>query len=348
MRRLGIAPSTAREQVQKDQTLATDEGFHALPAPTGPAPYRLALADVVEDLNPSVRILHVLGDSGGITDPNPQIDVIKAMIADLSNGVEFAYHVGDWAYYESEEQAWVTQVFEAYAEYNRALMGISGNHDAFSYANFMRYLGATKPELLPEMAEFHRDTMTQPNAFWTLTDPLLTVIGLATNVPSGGVVEPDQREWLVGELKAAPHGVALIVALHHPPLSCDARHGGSQQMGTMLDEAYTAAGRCPDLVLSGHVHDFQYFERTMTAFDGKILPHIVCGASGYRNLHAMASDATPGMQVAPGIVLRAFDATQWGYLRLTVTTSSIAGEYIGVDAQGNVTPAVDTFTVPVT
>jgi acid phosphatase type 7 len=345
MRRFGIPPATARAQVQKDQTLEADEGFHPLPPASAPAPYRLALSEVVENLNPSTRILHIAGDTGGIASPVPQQEVVKAMIADVANGVEACYHVGDWAYFESEEQAWVTQVFEAYADYNRALLGISGNHDAFDYANFMRYLGAAKPELLPETAEFHRDTMTQPNSYWTLTDDLVTVIGLATNVPSGGVIEKDQQEWLVGELKVAPTDRALIVALHHPPYSCDAHHGGSEAMGKVLDAAFETAGRWPHLVLSGHVHNYQRFTRTL--HEGHDCTYVVCGAGGYHNLHALAADAVPGMEVAPGLVLEQFDATQWGYLRLTVTSSSIAGEYVGVDKEGNVTPGVDTFTIPV-
>jgi hypothetical protein len=353
MRRFGIDHNVkAADQLQKDQTLDADEGFHPLPAPSGPAPYRLALADVVPNLDPSTRTLHIIGDTGGIANPVPQEQVIKAMIADLANGVEACYHLGDWAYYEGETQAWVTQVYEAYAGYNRAMLGISGNHDAFDYANFMRYLGATRPELLPEMAEFNRDTGTQPNAYWTLTDELVTIIGLATNVPSGGVVEPIQQEWLVSELKAAPTGRALIVALHHPPRSCDAHHGGSEAMGKVLDEAFTAAGRWPEVVMSGHVHSWQRLTRTIQwpeghAGVGRQIPYLVCGAGGYRNLHEMASDATPGLQVAPDTALEAFDATQYGFLRLTITPSTIVGEYTGVSKEGVVTQGVDSFSVPV-
>jgi 3',5'-cyclic AMP phosphodiesterase CpdA len=343
MRRFGISPATAREQVQKDQTLEADEGFHPLPPASAAAPYRLALSEVVENLNPLARTLHIVGDTGGIANPVPQQQVVKAMIADLVNGVEACYHVGDWAYFESEEQAWVTQVFEAYADYNRALMGISGNHDAFDYANFMRYLGAAKPELLPETAEFHRDTMTQPNAYWTLTDDLVTIIGLATNVPSGGVIEADQAAWLESELAAAPEGVPLIVSLHHPPYSCDAHHGGSQKMGTVLDAAFVAAGRWPSLVLSGHVHDYQRFTRTV--HEGHVCTYVVCGAGGYHNLHAMAPGAAPGLQATPDTVLEAFDDSQYGFLRLTVSKTSIDGEYVGVDKTGVVTPGIDVFSV---
>ena len=115
-------------------------------------------------------------------------------------------------------------------------------------------------------------------------------------------------------------------------------------MAKMLDESFAAAGRCPDMVLSGHVHSYQRFSRTLDSWQ---IPYIVCGAGGYHNLHAMATDATPGMQVAPDLVLEQFDATQYGFLRLAVSSSSIIGEYTGVSKEGAVTKNVDSFTVPV-
>ena len=48
------------------------------------------------------------------------------------------------------------------------------------------------PKLIPAQAEYNRDTMDQPNCYWTLTDELVTIIGLYSNVPSGGVIEMDQ------------------------------------------------------------------------------------------------------------------------------------------------------------
>jgi hypothetical protein len=73
----------------------------------------------------------------------------------------------------------------------------------------------------------------------------------------------------------------------------------------------------------------------------------VCGAGGYHNLHAMAGEAVPGLKVKPDCVLEQFEAKQWGFLRLAVTASQIAGEYTGVDKTGKVTPSVDAFSVPV-
>jgi acid phosphatase type 7 len=362
MRRFGIVAGSAREQAQRDQATGAAEPFQPLPKPTGAAPYRLALSSVKPGLASDKRVLHIMGDTGGVKDPTPQLAVAKAMAADAATaGVELAYHVGDVSYFNGAEAEYGPQFYEAYADYTVPIFAIPGNHDGDpeddgepSLQAFMENFCSSTPELPAKWAEFNRTTIDQPNCYWTLTDELVTIIGLYTNVPSGGVIQQDQQEWLVGELKAAPKDRALIVALHHPPYSCDAHHGGSAAMGKTLDAAFSAAGAWPDLILSGHVHDYQRFNRTFPTVEDStdptkdyVIPYIVCGAGGYHNLHSMASDATPGMQVAEDVKLEAFDATQWGFLRLTITASSITGEYIGVSKEGAVTQDVDTFSVPV-
>src|SRR5262249_27767998 len=142
-----------------------------------------------------------------------------------------------------------------------------------------------------------------------------------TNVPAGGHLETSQTDWLAGELRAAPTDRPLIVALHHPPYSVDAMHGGSKRMGDALDAAFSAADRTPDLVLSGHVHDYQRFTRTIA---DKQVPYVVIGNSGYHNLHLLASDAKPGLQVAADIVFEFGDDAHWGYLELTIAHKAIA------------------------
>lgn len=360
MRRFGIVPRTAREQCQRDQSTGVTEAFQELPAPTGTAPYRLNAGDVKPGLSATQRVIHVIGDHGGVKDPTPQNAVAKAMIADAA-GVDYCYSVGDVVYFNGARQEYPPQFQEPYADYNMPIFAIPGNHDGdpeedgeASLAAFMRYFCDTTPQLLPEVAEYNRDTMTQPNCYWTLRDELVTIIGLYSNVPSGGAIQANQQAWLAAELEAAPSGVPLIVALHHPPYSCDAHHGGSEAMGKILDEAFRETDRWPDLVLSGHVHNYQRFDRQVQLPDGSAgryeckVPYIVCGAGGYHNLHAMATDAAPGMEAVPGqVTLNAFDATQWGFLRLTITASTVAGEYVGVDKTGNVTANVDTFAFPV-
>lgn len=353
-RRIGIPAVSVTDQVQKDQHPELSQRFEPLPRPTAAAPYRMALSEVAENLPPGHRVLHVIGDPGGVKDPKPQGHVAAAMIDDLhahEPPASVCYGLGDWVYFHGSRGAYPHQFQEPYAHYTVPIVGIPGNHDGDpkhrktkSLGGFMRYFCASEPVLLPEVAEYHRDTMTQPNCYWTLTDPLVTVIGLYSNVPSGGEIQLEQLRWLESELAAAPKGVALLVTLHHPPFSCDAHHGGSAQMGRVLDEAFAAAGRYPDLVLSGHVHNWQRFSRTI---EGHAVAYVVCGGSGYHNLHRMAAGAAPGLRVRPDTVLESFDDSQWGFLRLDVTPSHIGGEYVGVSKDGTVVRNVDTFTIPV-
>jgi hypothetical protein len=350
MRRYGIEPSTATSQAQKQQ--ASQQPFEPLPAPTGAAPFRLASTALEIPAAGAMRVLHVIGDSGGVQDPKPQGAVASALIADLTAHPEvaFLYHVGDVDYFNGARAEYVPQFFEAYAHYVRPILAIPGNHDGdpeegsgeASLSAFVRYFCAKTAQLPPEVEEYNRDTMTQPNVYWTLTDELVTIVGLYSNVPQGGQIEPEQAKWLSEELAAAAKDRALIVALHHPPYSADAMHGGSAKMGQVLDAAFASSGRTPDLVITGHVHNFQRFTRTIGS---KQLPYIVCGAGGYHNLHAMATGAKPGLKVTEDTVLEAFDATQWGFLRLTVSTSAIEGEYVGVASNGTVKADVDHFTV---
>jgi hypothetical protein len=360
MRRLGLTPGSAAEQVQHAQP--SSQAFQSLPAAPGQPPYRMSSQALEIPAAGTKRLLHVIGDSGGIGDPNPQKAVAAALVADLKlyPDVGFLYHLGDIDYFNGVEAQYVPQFFEPYSTYNRHIVAIPGNHDGdpeeageASLGAFLRYFCDASPRLLPEVEEYSRDTMTQPNVYWTLQDELVTIIGLYTNVPAGGAVHLDQATWLAGECAAAPTDRALIVALHHPPYSCDAHHGGSQAMGTMLDEAFIAAQRWPELVLSGHVHNYQRFTRTV--HPGHDCVYVVAGAGGYHNLHRMAPGAMVGRQppamgasssyITNDTVLEAFEDRLWGFLRLSIDSKRIAGEYVAVYKDGIVLPARDLFTI---
>ena len=127
--------------------------------------------------------------------------------------------------------------------------------------------------------------MTQPNVYWTLLTPLVNIVGLYSNVPDGGEITESPTEWLVSELRSLPADVPIIVTLHHPVYSADTYHSGSPAMKTFLEDAAEAAGRHPDLVVAGHVHDYQRLTKVMA--DGSQIPYLVTGAGGYHNLHSI-------------------------------------------------------------
>ena len=93
-RRFGIPPSTARE---------------------------LGITDA------SPLTFFVLGDSGGVKDPDPQNNVSNAMQAQTAPA--FVYHVGDLVYFNGDEADYPSQFYEPYAHLNVPIVGIPGNHD---------------------------------------------------------------------------------------------------------------------------------------------------------------------------------------------------------------------------
>jgi acid phosphatase type 7 len=344
-----VSSGNAEEQLSRTHAAQPSQGFQPLPKPSGKAPYRLSLEEAVggveaERLQGAEQIVfHVVGDSGGVKYPVSQQLVADYMGRDFAArdpAPAFCYHLGDVVYYNGERSQYYPQFYEPYRDYPAPIVAIPGNHDGDpldakaepSLEAFVRTFCATSPKVEPEAGDAPRTTMVQPNAYWTLTADLFTVIGLYSNVPEGGEIAEDQVAWLVGELEAAPEK-ALIVALHHPPYSADAHHGGSARMGTLLDEAFAKAKRIPDLAMSGHVHNYQRFTRS---FQQREIPYLVVGASGYWHLHYMANAAdgselkTPWDVPDSDVVLEAYADSRHGFLRLAVSEKTIAGEYTTV------------------
>jgi acid phosphatase type 7 len=350
-RRFGLAASHVREQVQHEQTPLPFEAFAPLPAPTGEPPFRLALSAVTTDPTDSLSFV-AFGDMGGIVDASPQKNVATSIATNAFTATSsFAYALGDVVYFNGDHSQYFPQFYEPYETIKLPFFAIPGNHDGDnsddpsvrSLDAFVTNFCAPAPALTADAKDAPRDAMTQPNCYWTLTANLATIVGLYTNVPSGGVVDATQEAWLDAELKAAPTDRALILALHHPPYSADAHHGGSASMGALIDRATAAAGRVPDLILSGHVHNYQRFTRNV----GAGVSYVVAGGGGYHNLHAMASGLGQLPYPIPGsdVSVDAYDDTDWGWLALTVDRTHIAGSYIAVDKTG-ASRIADTFAIP--
>ena len=75
-----------------------------------------------------------------------------------------------------------------------------------------------------------------------------------------------------------------MVTLHHPPFTADDEHSGSDVMLRLLDRAFDIAGKMPDMVVSGHVHNYQRFTRKSGHHE---LPYLVIGNGGHFKLHRM-------------------------------------------------------------
>lgn len=320
--------------------------FQPLPPPTGKSPFHLDIKDVLPAalynriITTKQMTFQAAGDVGGVKNPADQQLVATHMEAqfDKANPQQdpaFLYIPGDVVYYYGKRSDYNSQFYEPYKFYPAPIFAIPGNHDGdvdptdnpkpSSLEAFVRFFCSAKPVLPPEAGDAVRKTMIQPNVYWTLVTPVANIIGLYTNVPSGGVVADDQKKWFINELVTAgkEKDKALIVTLHHPPYSMDHDHGASIPMQQLLDDAFTQSKVFPDMVFTGHVHNYQRFTR---AIGSRQVPYIVAGAGGYWFLHNINTGGTvintPVASPFAHVTFEKYCEDRHGFLRLHIDMHS--------------------------
>jgi hypothetical protein len=263
------------------------------------------------------------------------------------NGPAFFFNLGDIIYNFGEGQYYYDQFYEPFREYDRPIFAIPGNHDGMVFgsassapqvptlAAFLTNFCAAEPGPSPDAGGLVRSVMTQPAVYFTLDAPYVSIIGLYSNVLDSGAgvissqkghfpLVDDQLTFLQNELKRLKPDRqagkrAVLLAVHHPPLSADARHGGSSGELADIDACCTAAGLWPDAVLSGHAHLYQRFTRTI---QGKETPYIVAGSGGYA-----ATAPLGGLPNAPvkvgNYTLVVNPIVEFGYLTITTDAKTL-------------------------
>lgn len=343
-----------------DAVTHRNTSFQPLPRPIGLAPFHYTLGDNFPEIAAKCAaekkmVFHVLGDSGGVQDGEFQSFVAEHMASELAVGAappQFCYHVGDVVYFTGMHDAYYAQFYEPYSAYTAPIFAIPGNHDGevddptqqTSLDGWVAYFMQTHPDVDPISKDAPRVGLSLPNAFWTFNTPFATIVGMYTNVPEHGSIDSVQQQWLTNEFATAPKDRALILTLHHPVYSFDVFHSGSSRMSDALENAIRDTGRVPNLVMSGHVHDYQRIEKTIGPAGPT--PFLVSGNGGYHNLHAIHSKAG---DVAPdtGAVLKYGQDKAWGFLKLTIDQHTISGVSTEIDRTGKVRQG-DTFTYPAT
>lgn len=247
--------------------------FQRLPAALGEPPYHYLLETSLPRIGSAKKIVfHTVGDTGGIKNSEYQADVAKAMKGDLIKPAgqvpDFFFHLGDVVYYNGEIDKYYEQFYDPYDHYSAPIFSIPGNHDGdpvddtqTSLDGWVRYFMSSSAQIRPESHDAPRVTMSQPNVYFTLNCPLLTIVGMYTNVPEHGSVDSTQQQWLTNEFATAPEDRALILALHHPVYSFDDHHSGSAAMADVVQHAINDSRRVPNMVLTAHVHNYQRIER---------------------------------------------------------------------------------------
>ena len=350
---------TAAQQVTLRRQATPSAAFVPLPQPSGPPPYRLRLADVLDrdrtaaiDRAGVVRF-HCVGDTGGWRDGRPQRGVAEAMVDELHgpSPVDFFYHLGDVVYPHGEEAGYRSQFFAPYATYSAPIFAVPGNHDgeltpaarAGTLAGFLKTFCSEAPPLRDAALRLPRPTVAQPNVYWTLTHDWLWIVGLYTNVPEGGELAADQVAWLVGELSAAPPDATLILAMHQPVYSADVVHGSNLGLGDMLDECFAAASRVPDAVVTGHAHNYQRFARDL---HGRPVPYLVAGSGGFHERHGVGTGVPdlpasfPGLE---GVTLESFQCSEHGFM--TVSARRTGAEVVYSTVSDGMARHFDSFRI---
>ncbi len=357
-------PHSTEELVS--QRRQSSKGYQLPPIRKENHPYRLSLTDLLPG---RVRVIeeagqiafHMVGDTGGFHGRGAQQNVADQMARQiyakpLPEQPSFFYHLGDIVYNHGEEAFYHDQFYHPYQNYPAPIFAIPGNHDGKvgeapheSLAPFMDHFCSPEPRHATAAGHSDRPTMTQPNCYWTLLAPFVTIIGLYSNttgeLDNTDAGETIQRDWLTEELRAAPTDRCLLLAVHHPIVSLGS-HGPTPRVAEAIEHAVQASGRMPDAVFSGHEHNYERF--TAVRGDRQVL-YVVAGAGGAAGYHlpkVKRSLATP-----PGVKLKRHNDKRPGFLRITVNAERLVGRYYVVPGPGRENdPAsrVDKFTLDLT
>jgi Calcineurin-like phosphoesterase len=375
--------SFSKQEISADTAVKGLEQLEPIPSARSTIPMELSSvigADAVQKIESAGKItFHTVGDTGGVHNPQFQFAVADAMADDLSSGACFWYHLGDVVYYFGQDQYYFEQFYDPYRNYNAPIFAIPGNHDGVVYKGeiaesldaFVANFCTGQPARSSDSQGAVRTTMNQPGVYFTLNAPFARFIGLYSNTSEGGTegvianskIGDVQLKFLKQQLNAAKaerdnteqakvQRRALIIATHHPPFTASPSHVPSPTMLKQIDDACDAAGIQPDLHLSGHAHLYERYTRT---FRGKQIPYLVAGMGGFYNLPGLKppnrrspSPKTPlsGTDASGNpLKLEVYSDNTFGFLRLTISLTSIAGVFVTVDPTSGKTGVGDSFAV---
>lgn len=315
-----------------------------VPPPRRLSAFTLRLRDVDAKERGRVRTagaltFHMLGCSGAFVDHEPQRHVARALVHQLHERAatsatptandappggrpSFLYHLGDIVYKDdnAEDEAgaiqsamYRDQFFTPYADYNRPIFAIAGNHDGkrttdrriSAIDHFLAQFCASgaRPSRPPTG---RRPPVAQPYPYWRLSTPLAYIIGLYSNSHNGGVLDDPanatdrpQYRWLVEQLRdvrrrnvARTRPRAVLLAVHYPAYSGAANFaqrgdptlgpsgaGAEHTLGAVLQRAFAESGQRPDAVFSAHAHLYQRL--TYRHADGWEVPYLIAGSGGH-------------------------------------------------------------------
>jgi predicted phosphodiesterase len=308
------------------------------------APYRMDLAEVLPKRSADVQkagkiVFHMVGDTGAAHNPGAQQNMADHMADQVKNTTlpdqpSFFYHLGDIVYTFGEEKYYMDEFYKPYSLYEGPIFAIPGNHDGYIVADspfsldaYLRHFCGPALRVTPASMNADpqrpRPAMNQPNPYFRLNAPFVTIIGLYSN--TGGLLDDaastEQQDWLAGELKDAPADKCLVIAVHHPPFS-RGHHGNATPVQTAIDAACKSANRQPDAVFSGHVHNYERFTRKNGTGE---VPYVIAGAGGHTGYHCDSVDESSPLPA--DVKPEKSETIHPGFLRISVDGSELRSEY---------------------
>jgi hypothetical protein len=140
--------------------------------------------------------------------------------------------------------------------------------------------------------------------------------------------------------------------MHHAPYSADINHGASLPMIDFLEGVFAETGIRPDIVFSGHVHNYQRFIKQYD--DLAVVPYIVAGTGGFDELHPIALTDNEGFTAEDsrfdGVSLENNCDTKHGFLKISLERNNrgltLTGDYYTVvDEDDHTSVLTDSFVV---
>lgn len=290
---------------------------------------------------------HAVGDTGS---PDTMTETIShAMTGDYNiakpeTSPAFLFHLGDVIYYQNNDVGYLSQFYTPYKHYPGKIIAIPGNHDGemFKYddpkrvgtgqANsldaFQENFCQDQAGVPPAAKTIYREMISQPAVYWYLNAPFVDIVALYSNVADGpgyiadgNVIGSSQKDWLTKTLTAIAQQrkkgprKALVIAVHHPPFS-GGGHSPSPDMLKDIDDSCNTGGVMPDMVISGHSHNYQRFTRYFPSGGTKMqIPYFVVGCSGHGIQPIGHADGSMTDD-------HSFDSSLAGYGYLTVTADA--------------------------
>ena len=314
-------------------------------------------------------VFHAVGDTGSDIGPATQSLVADKMLSDFAeddpaDAPSFFYHLGDVVYYFGEREYYYDQFYEPYRSYPAPILGIAGNHDGIVYPTdpattlegYLANFCTPTASISTDAGGLVRTTMIQPGVYYTFEAPFVRILGLYSNVledpgviSAQGTTYPTLDGRQTAFLTAALQRVttdkftgAVIIAVHHPPYTGGDSHGGSPDMLADIDTCCTTANVYPHAVLSGHSHNYQRYTRLQNNYQ---IPYIVAGCGGHSPLSSMRATLRTPYQIDDTLTLESYDDTDYGYLRIVVTATTLTIEFHPEADGGTTKTPDDTVTV---